>query len=80
MKEENWIEAIIAKGNYKGKKIEVKFGKPLKILCNGEDISDAIIALRIDLSVSGQIIYLKIAEEHWSQFSGEQWRKACAAY
>ena len=73
MELENWIQAAVLKGNYKGKTIEVEFGKPLKILCDGKDITNVVVALRVDLSQHGQIIYLKIAETRPSQFP-EGWK------
>ena len=71
----SWIKGVITEGQYKGKPIEVKFGKPLKILCDGRDITGKLIALRIDLDVHGQVVYLKLAEENYSQVPSETWEK-----
>ena len=72
---ENWIKANISEGSYKGKPIEVQFGKPLKILCAGKDITKSLIALHIKLDADGQVLYLKIAEMENSQVPSETWEK-----
>ena len=71
----SWIKAKITEGQYKGKPIEVYFGKPLKILCDGKDITNCLMALHIKLDVEGQVVFLKIAELKWSQVPSETWEK-----
>ncbi len=56
------IEAKITSGCYAGDPIKVQFGRPLKIWCRGKDVSDVVMELRIDISIRGQILYLKFAE------------------
>lgn len=70
----SWIKGVILEGKYEGKPIEIQFGKPLKILCEGKDITKSLIALRIDLSARGHLIYLKLVEENYSQVPKEAWK------
>lgn len=79
MKRMSWVKGMIEEGVYKGKPIEVQFGKPIKILCDGKDITKAVVALHIELSVNGQMIYLKIAELDYSQVPSESWAKMVEA-
>lgn len=72
---DNWIKADIKEGSYKGKPIEVQFGRPLKILCDGKDITKSLIALHIKLDADGQVLYLKVAEMENSQVPSETWKK-----
>jgi hypothetical protein len=63
-----WIIGRIESGEYRGKTIKVKFGKPLKVLCAGKDITNVTMEIHVSLSTRGQIIAVKIAELDYSQF------------
>ena len=71
----NWIKATITEGTYKGKPIEVQFGKQMKIMCAGKDITNYLMALHIKLDADGQVLYLKIVEMENSQVPSETWEK-----
>jgi len=72
MEKSNWIEAKIEKGIYNGKTVEVYFGKPFKILVDGQNISDVLMELHIDVTIHGQTLRLKIAELDYSQFKSKE--------
>jgi len=75
VKMENWIKATITEGSYRGKPVEVQFGKHMKILCDGKDITNYLMSLHIVFDVKGQVLYLKIAEMKYSQVPPETWEK-----
>ena len=64
----SWIVGKIESGEYRGKTIKVKFGKPLKVLCAGKDITDVTLEVHVSLTAHGHVIELKIAELGYSQF------------
>ena len=72
---ENVIKATITEGSYKGKPLEVQFGKPMKILCAGKDITNDLLALTIQFDVYGHVVYLKLIENNYSQVPHETLEK-----
>lgn len=69
-KRTRWIIGKIEQGEYRGRTIKVKFGKPLKVLCAGKDITDVVMELHVSLTSKGQTIAVKIAELDYSQYKG----------
>jgi len=67
----SWVKGVILSGTYKGKTVEVQFGKPLKILVDDKDITNCLVSLRISIDVDGHLIYLKLAELDYSQVPPE---------
>ena len=72
---ENLIRAKIEDGAYKGKPLVVNFGRPLKVLIDGKDITEWLVALNIRLDASGQVVYLKLAELNYSQVPKKTWSR-----
>ena len=59
----NMIKATITEGVYKGKPVEVQFGKNMKITCVGVDTMDYVVELHIQLDGHGQVVLLKLVVE-----------------
>ena len=71
----NVIRGKVEEGVYQGKSIEVHFGRPMKILVDGKDVTEYLVALQINLDANGQVIYLTIAEMAYSQVPPKAWEK-----
>jgi len=65
----NVLIGQITEGIYVGMPIEIHFGKPLKILLDGKDVTQWLVSLNIKLdSRIGQLVTLEFAELSYSQF------------
>jgi len=69
------IEAEIKKGKYKGRTVKIQFGKPLKVMVDGKDVSDVLMKLQIEIGVHGQFVILQLAELDYSQVPSKAWSK-----
>ena len=73
----SYVVAKIENGYYKGRTVKVQFGKPMKILVDGKDVTNVLVSLNIRLDVHGQRIFLELAELDYSQIPSTQSILSC---